>query len=62
MNTNKPNEFNANEMVTALGAMGEILAVLRDSLIKSGFTKKESIEMCKALLINFMHDKRDTNT
>ena len=34
-------------IVDAVGALGEILGVYRDSLLKNGFTRNEAIVLCE---------------
>ena len=38
----------AEELLTAIGALAEMLGLYRDILIQNGFTRKESIELCIA--------------
>ena len=38
------------ELVTAIGAISETLGLLRESLIKNGFTRQEAVQMCNTYL------------
>ena len=38
----------AEELLTAIGALAEMLGLYRDILIQNGCTRKEAIELCKA--------------
>lgn len=38
----------AKELLTAIGALAEMLGLYRDILIQNGFTRQEAIELCKA--------------
>ena len=40
-------EKRVNEAIIAAGALAEFLGVYRNTLVKSGFTRREAIEMCK---------------
>lgn len=39
---------NAEDLITAVGALAEMLGLYRTILVKSGFTREEAIELCKA--------------
>lgn len=50
------------ELVTALGATGEFLGTLRESLIAAGFTRSEAIYMCSNTLVGIIRNtKGDSN-
>lgn len=42
------------ELVTALGATGEFLGTLRESLIAGGFSRSEAIYMCSNVLVGII--------
>lgn len=45
------------ELITALGAMAEMLGLFRRKLHKNGFTAEESLKMSQALMIELMIPK-----
>lgn len=45
-----------NEIVTAIGALAETLRILRESLIKNGFTRAEAFELCRTYLSTTLRD------
>ena len=50
------------ELVTALGATGEFLGTLRESLIAAGFTRSEAVYMCSNTLVGIIRNmKGDSN-
>lgn len=47
------------ELITAVGAMAEYMALLRDELMKNGYTRKEAVELTKAYLLEFAKPNND---
>lgn len=44
-----------DELLVAIGGIGEFLGVVRDSLIANGkFTREEAVEMCTKLLVDLV--------
>lgn len=39
-----------NDLITGIGAIGEIAGLLRDNLIKNGFTRKEACEIVQGFI------------
>lgn len=37
-------------LITILGAMGEMLAILRDGLMQNGFTRQEAMVLCEQFM------------
>lgn len=46
------------DIINAVRAMAEMLAIHRDSLIQNGFTRKEAVELCKSLQIELIGNRR----
>ena len=44
-------EKKRTEMVVAIGAMGEYLGLLRETLIQNGFTRLEAVAMCTQAMV-----------
>ena len=44
-------EREINNLLTAIGAMGEYLGMLREVLINNGFTREEAIAMCSQAMV-----------
>lgn len=42
------------QLVTAIGATGELLGATRDSLTRNGFTREEAVDICAKLLVGVM--------
>lgn len=61
-----PNEL--RNFLNAVGAMGELAGALRDSLMRAGFTREESVLIVKDVLVKMMSpnppkkDGRDEHT
>lgn len=49
------------ELVTALGATGEFLGTLRESLIAAGFTRSEAVYMCSNTLVGIIRNVKGDN-
>jgi len=43
-----------DQLVTSIGATGEFLGVLRESLINNGFTRAEAVYICAQVLTGIM--------
>ena len=39
------------QMLVSVGAMGELLGIVRESLIKNGFTRMEAVAMCSQMMV-----------
>lgn len=39
------------ELITAVGVLAEMVRLLRDELLKNGFTRSEAIQMTQAVLV-----------
>ena len=48
-----------NEILTAIGALSEMCALLRDELMKNGFTREEAVGMATAYLVSTMTPKQE---
>lgn len=49
-------------LITALGATGEFLGTLRESLIAAGFTRSEAVYMCSNTLVGIIRNREgDSN-
>ena len=44
-------EREINNLLTAIGAMGEYLGMLRGVLMKNGFTREEAVAMCAQAMV-----------
>ena len=44
-------ENEINKLLTAIGAMGEYLGLLRETLMKNGFTREEAVSMCTYAMV-----------
>lgn len=42
------------QLVTAIGATGELLGATRDSLTRNGFTREEAVDICAKMLVGIM--------
>lgn len=42
------------QMLVSVGAMGELLGIVRDSLMKNGFTRVEAVAMCSQMLVGMI--------
>lgn len=42
------------QLVTAIGATGELLGATRDSLTRNGFTREEAVDICAKLLVGII--------
>lgn len=49
------------EMVTALGATGEFLGALRESLLLAGFSRQEAVYMCLNVLVGIITKLKGDN-
>lgn len=44
-------EREIDQLLTAIGAMGEYLGLLRETLMQNGFTRLEAVTMCTQVMV-----------
>ena len=47
------------ELLAAIGAITEICAIMRDELMRNGFTREEAVGMATAYLVSSMTPKQE---
>ena len=57
MPSNAPNQSELHQFVNAIGAMTETLSLFRNNLLKQGFTREESMELTRALMLYTLSQK-----
>lgn len=45
------------EFITAMGALAEMMRLLRDELLKNGFTRREAIQLTQAFMVEQISKK-----
>lgn len=48
--------------LNALGAMAETVGILRDHLIRTGFTREEAITICSSVVVSMFQPKKPKET
>ena len=54
--SNKEVEKKIEEVITSVGATGELLGVMRDALIKNGFTREEAVDICAKMIVGMLNN------
>lgn len=49
------------ELITAVGALAEMMRLFRDELMKNGFTRKEAIQLTQAFMAEQITKPKEDN-